>query len=289
MSKSGELAGGVYQTKNYKMFKNNKLQREHHSNTQAYAGIESLLLTYGWWVSEPMIVNPRGKDNLYEIVKGHNKFEIAKKHNLPVYYQIEPMRIPIWMREGGRGSKGVKWSKNNFVQSWIKEGSNPAYTQVNHLMDKTRMSLSSCVALLNTGRNGSGRTGSVWDTIEDGTYAIGDSSHAEIVGNLVIFCRKLEIPLAAKDNFVRALSLLIRSGAATPTELSKRINRNRSILMRKVAVTDYLALLQEVYNRGYSPRADLKITVTNYIESVKKERTKKMMEARKIRSEEEAT
>jgi hypothetical protein len=282
MTKGGKvvLEGAVYKTNNYSMFRNNDLQREHHSNTQPYAGLESSLLAYGWWITEPMIVYPMGKDNKHEIVKCHNKFEIAKKHNLYVYYQIDPLRIPIWKREGGKASKGTKWSKKNFVQSWLKKGGNPSFMQLNNFMTKTGVSMSSAVYLfsLSQVKDHPMNMAGVWDTIEDGTYAILDSSFAEEIGNLVIYCRELGIPLAAKDKFVYALALLIRAKVATTKELAKRIHRNRSLLQRKVTVTDYQSLLQEVVNRGFTPRIDVKNAITNYMENERRERIKLMNE-----------
>lgn len=271
-----EIAGQVYKTKNYGMFKDNRLQREHHANTLAYAGLETSLLSTGMWISEPIIVDPMGKDGKYQIVRGHNKFEIAKKHNLYIYYQIEPLKIPIHEREGGKHNKGSKWTKKNFLHSWAKEGSNPAYMQVRNFMDKTGLSMTSAVKLYSIGSHWSSQNSTVWDRIEDGSFSILDSSHAEEVGNLVIYCRELDIPLATKDPFVNAISLIVRTKVVEIKELARRLKRNRGMLQQKLIIPDYMSLLSDVYNHGFTPKVNLPTEVRNYIDRERKSRGKNL-------------
>jgi hypothetical protein len=250
---------GKYTTTNYDLFKFHDLTREIREGTQKFAELEASMLKWGWWASDPMLVYPRGRDGKHVIVKGHHRYLIAKKHGLKIMYEIDEQRVPLPEREdsGGRPT----WSLSDWVYSHLKAGKNPNYQVLYEYQKRTKIPMSSCLALFMVG---AGYTVMNWTKdIRRGDLRINDTLLAEKVESIVNLCASNNIAFARKSGFVRALSLIVRFKVVDLDLLKARISSHVVLLRRKEHIQDYLAILNEVYNYRAYPKSDLATAIKN--------------------------
>jgi len=244
-------------TKDYGLFKLHDVNREIGEGTLKYAQLENSMLEHGWWATEPMIVYPENGNGLFTIVKGHHKFNIAKKHGLPVRFQIDDKMIPIGVREDA-GGRPV-WSLADWSASYRKEASNPNYKKLEDFRQKTKIPISACIHLFTIGQTNV----DTLKAIRKGTFKVMDPTLAETVGDLVMYCTDLRVPFSTKSAFVRAISQIVRSRVVDLDVLKKRIRTNIHLMMKKHYSQDYLSILSQVYNFRSHPKLDLDTAVRN--------------------------
>jgi len=264
-------------TKNYDLFEEHQVNRTItvQEGTAVYHKLEAMILRDGWWETEPMIVYPKNGNGKHTIVKGHTRFGIAKKHGIPVRFQIDDLKIPIHDRENGGGRQ--TWTLEDWVHSRARENKNPNYQVLVEYQNKTRIPMSTCIYLFHlggsSGSGGKGRESNL--DVKDGSFEIPKPDHAEAVGNLIMYCTQLDISYSTKSPFVRAISQIVRTKVVEIDELTKRIRRNIGIMKRKYFAPNYLGILTEVYNYRSSPKIDLSTEVRNALDAEKSKQAKK--------------
>lgn len=257
----------VMTTRDYGLFQLHEVNREIGEGTLKYSQLENSLLEHGWWETEPMIVYPKNGSGLYTIVKGHHKFNIARKHGLPIKFQIDDNRIPIGVRENAGGRP--LWSLADWVESYRKAGTNPNYKILDDFQKKTGIPLSACIHLFTIGQTNT----TTLKELRDGEFKGGDQSLAKTVGDLILYCSDLRVPFSKKSAFVRALSQIVRSKVVDVDVLKKRIRQNIHLMMKKNYTEDYLAILSQVYNFRSHPKLDLDIAVRNALTEERRKST----------------
>ncbi|TSA00476.1 MAG: hypothetical protein D4R80_00990 [Deltaproteobacteria bacterium] len=273
------MGNRVMTTSNYDLFQEHQVNRTVQEGTATYNRLEGMMLKYGWMDTEPMIVYPKNGSGKHTIVKGHNRFNIARKHKIPIKFQIDDLKIPIHEREDGGGRP--TWTLEDWVVSRARENKNPNYQTLVEYQRKTSIPMSTCIYLFHHGGSG-GSGGDARNSnqgIKDGSFDIPNPSHAEAVGNLIMYCSSLDISYSTKAPFVRTIAQIIRTKVVDINELAKRIRKNIGIMKRKYYVPNYLGILTEVYNYRSSPKIDLATEVRNALDAEKKETLKKATKA----------
>lgn len=266
------MAEKVQITKNYHIFKAHNLTREIREGTKKWLQLEASMLKDGWWESDPMIVLPMGKDGRHIITKGHHRFKIAQKHNIPVKFLIDQQRIEITVRENSGGKP--QWGLIDWVFSHLKDGKNPNYNVLVSFQERTRFPMSTAIELYMYGVKGHFSI-DVYGEARAGSLRSSDMELAEMVGDVSIFCSDLGIIFSRKNGFARAIAKIIRTGIVDPDTLKKRFKENVRIMKKYGTVTDYVAVINEAYNHRHFPKVDLNTELANRLAEEKKERGKK--------------
>lgn len=259
----------VMTTKNYDLFEEHPVNRTVKEGTATYHKLEAMLLRDGWWPTEPLIASEKRTNGKHTIIKGHTRFNIARKHGIPVRFQIDDMNIPIHDREGGGGQP--TWTLEDWVFSRARENKNPNYQKLVEYQRKTLIPMSTCLYLFNLGGSagsGGGDRNSN-QSIRDGSFEIPDPAHAEAVGSLIMYCASLDISYSTRSPFVRAISQIVRTKIVDIGEFTKRIRRNIGFMKEKHFSPNYLGILTKVWNYRSSPKRDFAMEVRNALDAEK--------------------
>jgi hypothetical protein len=174
--------------------------------------------------------------------EGHHRFYVARKLKIPVKY-VE-MKIPPM--SPSRKLKTTKtWSLKNCMEGWVRIGK-PAYICVLRYYEKTGIGLAACISMLAGDSAGSGH----WnDQFKDGTYMLGDPSHADIVGDIVIHCRELGIPYYKHRPFVNAISKIAWAEGFDPKVLKNKLTLYPEFVKKQSGKDEYVKQFEDIYNR----------------------------------------
>jgi hypothetical protein len=259
----------ILQTKNYDLFRPHSLTREIKEGTRRYLVLESSILRSGWWPTEPMVVLPRGRDGKHVITKGHHRWKIAQKHNLSVYYVIDEQQIAITDREDSGGKP--QWSQSDWITSHLKDDKNPNYRILMSFHERTGIPMSSCIDLYMAGVKGA-YTIDTGREVRAGTLRVADTTFAEKVGDIVVFCGDLGVSYCRKTGFIRSIALIVKTKVVPLDELKKKIKQNISIMKKKslAHTQDYLSVINEAYNFRTYPKMDLRTEIQNRVSEEKK-------------------
>ncbi len=222
-------------TANYGQFELHTVNR----NVERTKYLERSMRTHGWIDAYPMYVIRNG-NNKFDIIDGHHRFEVAKSLKLPVKFVV--CRQGPNIHETQRSTR--VWSISDYLTSYVRAGF-PVYAAVKDYHEKTGIPLNCCIGLLAGQLAHSGKKG---DVFKSGAYSLGDRTCADIVGDIVIHCRKHGIDWAANHLFVQALSRVAIAAGFDPGTLKKKIKNYPFMLQKKANVEAYLTLIEEVYN-----------------------------------------
>ena len=202
-------------------------------------------------ISVTRVPNPKpGGPDLFRINDGHHRFYVARKLGIPVKYKetkLEPMAP-------SRKAKTTRaWNLQDCLEGYVNL-LKPAYLAVKAYQVKTGIHLSACISMLTGGSAGSGN----WtDQFKDGEYTLGDPAHANLVGDLVIHCRKegCEVPQV----LVNAFSKLVWAVGFDSKVMKNKISLFPNLLNKKNLNTkdEYIHLLEDIYNKKSQTRVPL--------------------------------
>jgi hypothetical protein len=112
----------IYETKNYEKFSFMKGNRLIRTNTKLEASIKKN------GIITPIIVNEH-----FEILGGQHRFNIAKKYNLPISYQIIPLTDINDVIQINSTSK--QWTLHDYIHKYALEN-NKEYIRLSHLLSE---------------------------------------------------------------------------------------------------------------------------------------------------------
>lgn len=267
----------VMVTKNFDLFVPHVINREFHENNKNYTKLEASLLKDGWWPTEPMIVYPKNGAGKHMIAKGHNKYLIAKKHGLAIYWMIDEKKIPIWDREDpGKGH--VSWRLEDWLTSHIRAGKNQDYKKLRDFIDKTKIPVSPALKLFHLNPESLA-------VFRRGDFVIKDSAHAEEVGEIVMLATDLQVKYSTKEAFIRALSQIVRTRVVSTPELMRKMRVNAHIMLKKQFNPDYLCLLKEVYNHKSQTHIAIDVLVRNALAEEKRKSASRLRKSKNTSTE----
>lgn len=203
--------------------------------------LEQSMIRKGFMPSSPLqvIKNSNGK---LKIIKGHRRFEIAKRLNLGIWYIIDKSNIDIFELEAGQS----KWTISDFVHARAEAGDEDCIK----LLDfwKThKLPMGAAAALIGGESAGSGNK---QKDIKRGKFHVGDLRHANQVIKITDRCRELNIPCAVSSGFVRAISSALRIPEFNADLFMHRIELNGSQMQKRGTANEYLDEIEALYNYG---------------------------------------
>jgi len=226
----------VLQSKNYEMFELCEFNRD----VKKTAKLELSMLKHGWLGPYPMHVMQISQ-NRYAIKGGHHRFQVARYLGIPVKYVVSNDTLDIHEAEGAT----VPWTLQHYQDSFVR-CKKPAYIAVGEYHDRTGIPLGLCVSMLaGDSANSAGNQG---PKFKAGKYKLGDQTHANLVGDLVLYCKLLGVEWAAVSNFVRALSKIVWVKKISIPTLRHKLKSNFAYIKKQHSVSAYIDMLEAVYN-----------------------------------------
>lgn len=230
----------IEETKNYDLFELNILNREPKTNTKRFKKLLESMKKYGWIPAMPMHVTRNG-DGVLRIKQGHNRFQAAKILGIGVKYVICDDDAPLTIYEGSYSP----WNTKDYSDSYGNAGYT-SYTKLNDYCRRFGIPRNVAIPLLQK----DGVWGQYIDTFKDGKFKIGNPTHAEMIGGLVLFCADLGIKFARNSRFVWALHKVLQVDGVELEELKKKIKNHLYVMANQADVKGYIMMLETVYNRS---------------------------------------
>jgi hypothetical protein len=184
----------------------------------------------------------RGLDGKLRIVRGHRRFDKAKRLGLPVWYIVDETNKDIFYLEGVRS----QWSANDFACARAVAGDKDCDKLI-EFRDKHHLPLATAAALVG---GQSATSNNKVKNVKSGAFRIGDMKHANQVVRITDRCRELNIPFATAGAFVSAISLSLRIPEFDDDLFIHRIDLNGSQIRKRGTVTEYLDEIEALYNYG---------------------------------------
>jgi ParB/Sulfiredoxin domain len=182
----------------------------------------------------------RETDGRLRIKEGHHRFEIAQRLHLPIYYIVCKYKASIQeMAESIR-----VWDLEDYLVSWSRCGKE-AYLKVKEYWEETGISLCHCISMLAGFAAGND---TFREDFKGGTYRLGDPSHAAIVKDLVLHCRKMGIKWAGHSMFVAALSRVALAEGFDLRAMKRRMKANLFFIQKQPTLKEYINMLETVFN-----------------------------------------
>lgn len=179
-----------------------------------------------------------------KVIRGHHRLHYAKRLGLGVWYVIDPTVTDIFELEGDSGSR---WSLRDFLDARAKTGDDN-YAKVLDYQRRHGIPTAAAISLV-AGEGAASHNAN--DKVKRGTFrASRDTSHADLVGELVDFCRAVGSSCAGQTSFVNALSSVCRVPEFEPAVFKQRVAKMPSLMAKQATGKNYLSIIEEVYNYG---------------------------------------
>ena len=227
----------IQETNNYSKFLINDFNRD-VVNTKV---LETSMEKYGWIDAYPMhVVEECGN---YVIKAGHHRFEVAKKLGISVKYIVcENDFITITELEGST----TQWSLKDYMISYARMFISD-YEHLKRYYEKTTFPLSVCISLC---AGESARSGNYIDKFKNGTYKLGDQSHADQLWDIARFLRGLGLKLSSNSQFIKAMSKCIRVESFDVDLFKKRSKTHLLTYENQPNIEKYIEMIEHIYNKG---------------------------------------
>jgi len=237
----------IYETSNYGKFELLPFNR----NVVRTKALTESMKKYGWINSRPMDVSAR-PDGKLMIRDGHHRFETAQRLGLPVKYVICDDGATVYELE----KPTIKWSLEDFLDSYCRGGQHPAYDIVRDYCQETGIAISIVISLF-TGQQAFSHNGMT--RFKDGNFKLNSQSKvAADVKDLVLTCKKFEIPFYNNAYLVQAFSKIVQVKEFSLRQMKSKIKSFHSLFEKKATVEQYLDLIEEIYNRQSKSKIPVK-------------------------------
>jgi len=227
----------LYYTKDLGIFQMHELNRD----IAEKPALEASMQKHGFMPSSP-IQCVRGAGGSLKVIRGHHRLHYAKRLGLSVWYVIDPTVTDIFELEGDSSSR---WTLSDFVHARAKSGDEHC-ARVLEFQKRHGIGLGATVSLM--GGESAGSMNSC-DKLKRGTFRVSkDLSHANLVAELVDYCRASGAYCAGETSFVNALSSVCRVPEFEPAVFKQRVSKMPSLIAKQTDRRGYLSIIEDVYN-----------------------------------------
>lgn len=235
----------IRETKDYSIFEAHDVNRRLHriARPSEYARIKASMEVDGFLVSEAIHVCGQKGSNKLRVVDGHNRLDIAKELGLAVRY-IRDDKVTDPHDHARRG--GAMWSVRDWIDGYAAAG-NPHYLKLIEFREKHGLQQTTAIALV-AGLSASSGTGEVVRRVKEGSFVVGDMSHAHSVVRVTDAARLLGLEFATRHSFVVAVSAMHRTAEFDPTWFVHKMQKYPANLRTRTSVNDWLDEITALYN-----------------------------------------
>ncbi len=226
-------------TKDYSLFETHEHNRRQHEDAVLLASMTQ----YGFMPSGA-IQCARADRGKLKIIRGHHRFDCAKRLGLGVWYIVDESNVDLFALEAGKQG----WSVEDFTFAHAAAG-NEDCVMVLDFQRRHRLPLGAAASLI--GGESAGSSNKV-RAIKNGTFrAARDQSHALAVVAITDRCLDLGLKWATASCFVAAVSAALRVPEFQPNTFLHRLGlRGAAIMRRRTTKDGCLEELEAVYNYG---------------------------------------
>jgi len=225
-------------TTNYGMFDLHPCNRAFHDDPKLFKSMQ----THGFMPSSPIQCCKNGGNRLL-IIRGHHRYEYAKKLKLPIYYVIDNTQCDIFELEG---SSKPRWSSWDFATARACAGDGDCKRLVGFVKKyKIPMRVASAMLAIPDSPNGHQLS-----QVKRGTFHIADTSHALRVVQITDFCAEQHISFARQGAFVSALSLCLNIPDFDESVFINKIVKHGSKMKKRGTMPEYLEEIEALYNHA---------------------------------------
>ena len=230
----------IKKTENYKLFKyvlGNRPVDYKHINHFLKSIPESDLTAYA-----PIIVN----ENM-EIIDGQHRFRACEILRKPIYYVIAK---GMKLKDVVNINKTQKnWQMEDYLNSHLKFGVNPAYGVIKDFAMKYKMPLGLSVFLLIDQKKNGAKGSTDRTKFKDGSVVLGNVREADFIVGIAKQIAPFSDPLIIKDrNFYRALRQAVRTKGFDVIKFIAKLKGHNIVLHREASTLGYLRELEDLYN-----------------------------------------
>jgi hypothetical protein len=178
-----------------------------------------------------------------KIKQGHNRFDCAKRLNLPIWYIVEGAHPDIDIFHLEAGNSG--WSITDFAQARAKAGDTDVIKLLS-FKEKHGYSLGAAASLLGGESVGSNHKKK---DIKYGTFRLAfDSRYVSSVTRITDVCRKLNIRFATATALVSAISLAVRVSEFNVGHFIQKLELYPAAINKRGTANEYLEEVEALYN-----------------------------------------
>lgn len=232
------MAITIRETSNYDQFELLDFNRD----VTKTSALEKSMSNYGWLDPYPMHVVKNGSGKL-KIKGGHHRFHVARKLGIPVKYVLTEDKGES-VHELERATRN--WSLMDYVTSFARVG-NEHYMKLLAFHESTGIPIMCCGSLV-AGDTASSNNQN--PKIKDGTYKIGDQTHAMDVAKVVLGCERLGVSFAKNTAFVSAVSAVCRVSEFSIQTYLNRVEKNLAMMINQPTRDDHIDQIEQIYNYG---------------------------------------
>lgn len=204
---------------------------------------------YGWIDAYPMHT-VRSENGKLKIKAGHHRFTVAKKLGIAVKFVVCD-DDDISIQELERTTN--QWSLKDYLKSFVHSGKE-AYITVKEYHERTGINLTSSISML--GGQAAAST-NLQIKFKNGSFCLGDPTHAGIIADLVSHCKKCGIIFATHNLFVQALSKVAWVEQFDINRLKHKISVSPSLLEKQATLALFIDVLEMLYNRQCKDKVPL--------------------------------
>ena len=239
-------------TKNYELFDLYHINRVVDKNSKHYSDLLQSMKDHGFIPACPLHCEKNGKK--LKIKQGHHRFTCAMDLGLPVFFVVSDDKASIHDIE----KPNTPWGKDDYLTSYAKNG-NENYIAVKSYMNKTGIGLAATASMFFGEAAGSGNCFKN-DMFEDGKFQVRNMIHAQLVGDIVMFLKKIGIKWAANRAFVRALSRVLFVKEFKAYHFKEKSKKYPFLFTKQRGYIEYTAMIEEIYNYHTPNKGKLNIS-----------------------------
>jgi hypothetical protein len=241
-------------TRDYDMFVFNEMNRPLHWDKE----LERSMRTYGFLPSCPISVIDT-KDGKYKIKCGHNRFAMAKKLGLKIYYVVDETDISITYLEGEAG-KNIRWRPSDWVAMWAQQGKHD-YLLVREYATRNGVNESLMMFLYNGGAVSTRK-------IMQGNFKIVDAAFAYRVLDVADKMQTYGVTFAKSNYFIRAMSYVLRIEDFDESRLLAKVKSTPKYMQNRTDIKGFFEEIEGVYN--FRSQDDFKLPIKLLAEKISK-------------------
>lgn len=241
--------GKLHQTRDYSMFVKDPRNRNVNLSTRKHRELVKSMTLYGWLSSDPMAVYRNGNGD-YEIKRGQNRFAIAQKLGIAVYFVVDEQPIDSYELE--RCGQDA-WSHLDIAMNFSERGFDQ-YTRLVQFSEDKGLPLALSASLL----MGTVSFGNISAQFHRGEFVVKDLPYAELVSELAKAFSEFNEKMHGK-HLIDALAAVARVCGFDKKRMLTNMKRCASLMRKYSNRDDFLTMLEDIYNYGRVGLVPLKL------------------------------
>lgn len=227
----------IHETKDYSLFELLPFNRE----VERTRYLEESMKKHGFISAYPLHVVSNGNGKL-KIKAGHHRFHVARQLGIAVKYVECNDTASIYELEKATNV----WKMRDYLASFVSSG-HPSYAAVKRYCEETGIGIDNAASMLGGNSAGSGNMNLPF---KNGAFRLAKNTHAYVVAEIVLHCKKYGVKWSANYLFVQALSRVVQVKDFNVGILKHKITTFPFLLVKQPTLGAYQQMIEDIYNRA---------------------------------------